>query len=119
MINVEKSSAANDFFFVICWVLAIADSLHYYVLCKHKILDGRQSCFAVAFFIDFSFAMQMTWALMPLSILYSNEEHLQIQEVYDEAGVWGFWKGVFPTLIMVREKWLLYVLRDITDSSCY
>ncbi|KAK1320230.1 Peroxisomal nicotinamide adenine dinucleotide carrier [Acorus calamus] len=24
-----------------------------------------------------------------------------VQEVYDEAGVWGFWKGVFPTLIMV------------------
>ncbi|KAL6531043.1 hypothetical protein OROHE_014112 [Orobanche hederae] len=24
-----------------------------------------------------------------------------IQEVYDEAGVLGFWKGVFPTLIMV------------------
>ncbi|TYI78281.1 hypothetical protein E1A91_D06G200200v1 [Gossypium mustelinum] len=23
-----------------------------------------------------------------------------IQEVYDEAGFWGFWKGVFPTLIM-------------------
>ncbi|XP_021664956.2 peroxisomal nicotinamide adenine dinucleotide carrier isoform X3 [Hevea brasiliensis] len=25
---------------------------------------------------------------------------MQIQEVYDEAGVCGFWKGVFPTLIM-------------------
>ncbi|KAL9402404.1 hypothetical protein Peur_006253 [Populus x canadensis] len=22
------------------------------------------------------------------------------QELYDEAGIWGFWKGVFPTLIM-------------------
>jgi len=27
---------------------------------------------------------------------------LQIQEVYDEAGVLGFWKGVLPTLVMVR-----------------
>lgn len=27
-----------------------------------------------------------------------------IQEVFDEAGVWGFWKGVFPTLFMVRDK---------------
>lgn len=26
----------------------------------------------------------------------------QIQDVYDEAGVTGFWKGVIPTLIMVR-----------------
>ncbi|KAH9766978.1 peroxisomal nicotinamide adenine dinucleotide carrier [Citrus sinensis] len=25
-----------------------------------------------------------------------------IQEVYDEAGLWGFWRGVFPTLIMAR-----------------
>ncbi|KAK7842990.1 peroxisomal nicotinamide adenine dinucleotide carrier [Quercus suber] len=24
-----------------------------------------------------------------------------IQEVFDEAGVWGFWKGVFPTLFMI------------------
>ncbi|KAH9766977.1 peroxisomal nicotinamide adenine dinucleotide carrier [Citrus sinensis] len=24
-----------------------------------------------------------------------------IQEVYDEAGLWGFWRGVFPTLIMI------------------
>lgn len=38
----------------------------------------------------------------------------QIREVYDEAGVTGFWKGVIPTLIMVRElmilKFLLYCL---------
>ncbi|KAG8490423.1 hypothetical protein CXB51_016113 [Gossypium anomalum] len=27
-----------------------------------------------------------------------------IQEVYDEAGFWGFWKGVFPTLIMARHQ---------------
>ncbi|KAK4403358.1 Peroxisomal nicotinamide adenine dinucleotide carrier [Sesamum angolense] len=27
-----------------------------------------------------------------------------IQEVYDEAGVLGFWKGVFPTLIMKLKK---------------
>lgn len=30
----------------------------------------------------------------------------QIQEVYGEAGVCGFWKGVFPTLIMVCDNWL-------------
>jgi len=38
----------------------------------------------------------------------------QIREVYDEAGITGFWKGVIPTLIMVRElmnlKLLLYCL---------
>lgn len=34
---------------------------------------------------------------------------VQIQEVYDEAGVWGFWRGVFPTLIMVCKKLLLHI----------
>lgn len=39
-------------------------------------------------------------------------EYLQIQEVYGEAGFWGFWKGVLPTLIMVCKKWLLLLLRE-------
>lgn len=38
-----------------------------------------------------------------------DAEYLQIQEVYDEAGLWGFWRGVFPTLIMVRNNLLLHV----------
>ncbi|RWW90288.1 hypothetical protein BHE74_00000562 [Ensete ventricosum] len=29
---------------------------------------------------------------------------MQVQELYDEAGFWGFWKGVIPTLIMVSRK---------------
>lgn len=33
--------------------------------------------------------------------------YLQVQEVYDEAGFWGFWKGVFPTLIMVSNLQVL------------
>jgi hypothetical protein len=36
-----------------------------------------------------------------ISIIISHT-YLQIQEVYDEAGVLGFWKGVLPTLVMVR-----------------
>lgn len=33
--------------------------------------------------------------------IYFDVKSLQIQEVYDEGGLWGFWRGVFPTLIMV------------------
>ncbi|GAV56792.1 Mito_carr domain-containing protein [Cephalotus follicularis] len=35
-----------------------------------------------------------------------------IQEVYDEAGVWGFWKGVFPTLIMVSNPSIQFMLYE-------
>lgn len=31
------------------------------------------------------------------------EKFIQILEVYNEAGVRGFWNGVIPTLIMVRD----------------
>ncbi|KAF5738470.1 peroxisomal nicotinamide adenine dinucleotide carrier-like isoform X1 [Tripterygium wilfordii] len=35
-----------------------------------------------------------------------------IQEVYDEAGLWGFWKGVFPTLIMVSNPSMQFMLYE-------
>ncbi|KAL6503740.1 hypothetical protein OROGR_025663 [Orobanche gracilis] len=35
-----------------------------------------------------------------------------IQEVYDEAGVLGFWKGVFPTLIMVSNPAIQFMLYE-------
>lgn len=51
--------------------------------------------------------------MLKLSHTQANEFHdryywcldviSQVQEVYDEAGVWGFWKGVIPTLIMVSK----------------
>lgn len=45
------------------------------------------------------------------------EKFIQILEVYNEAGVRGFWNGVIPTLIMVRDDWLLNLSRVITDPS--
>ncbi|XP_031486170.1 peroxisomal nicotinamide adenine dinucleotide carrier [Nymphaea colorata] len=35
-----------------------------------------------------------------------------VQEVYDEAGVLGFWKGVVPTLIMVSNPTLQFMLYE-------
>ncbi|XP_052206265.1 peroxisomal nicotinamide adenine dinucleotide carrier [Diospyros lotus] len=35
-----------------------------------------------------------------------------IQEVYDEAGVWGFWNGVLPTLIMVSNPSIQFMLYE-------
>ncbi|XP_075672198.1 peroxisomal nicotinamide adenine dinucleotide carrier isoform X1 [Castanea sativa] len=35
-----------------------------------------------------------------------------IQEVFDEAGVWGFWKGVFPTLFMVSNPSIQFMLYE-------
>ncbi|KAJ6909737.1 peroxisomal nicotinamide adenine dinucleotide carrier-like [Populus alba x Populus x berolinensis] len=34
------------------------------------------------------------------------------QELYDEAGIWGFWKGVFPTLIMVSNPSIQFMLYE-------
>lgn len=51
-------------------------------------------------------------ALYASAFLMRNVAHVQIQEVYGEAGVRGFWKGVLPTLIMVCDKWLLMVLME-------
>ncbi|XP_044507146.1 peroxisomal nicotinamide adenine dinucleotide carrier-like isoform X1 [Mangifera indica] len=42
-----------------------------------------------------------------------------IQEIYGEAGLWGFWKGVFPTLIMVSEYLLLCVTGATLTVSHY
>ncbi|OMO76138.1 Mitochondrial substrate/solute carrier [Corchorus olitorius] len=39
-------------------------------------------------------------------------EELAIQEVYDEAGFWGFWKGVAPTLIMVSNPSIQFMLYE-------
>jgi hypothetical protein len=33
----------------------------------------------------------------------------QIQEVYHESGIRGFWKGLIPTLIMVSYLLLKYI----------
>ncbi|XP_031255625.1 peroxisomal nicotinamide adenine dinucleotide carrier [Pistacia vera] len=35
-----------------------------------------------------------------------------IQEIYGEAGFWGFWKGVFPTLIMVSNPSIQFMLYE-------
>ncbi|KAH7548200.1 hypothetical protein ACOSP7_032429 [Xanthoceras sorbifolium] len=35
-----------------------------------------------------------------------------IQEVYGEAGLWGFWKGVIPTLIMVSNPSMQFMLYE-------
>ncbi|XP_073045944.1 peroxisomal nicotinamide adenine dinucleotide carrier-like [Primulina eburnea] len=35
-----------------------------------------------------------------------------IQEVYGEAGVFGFWKGVFPTLIMVSNPSMQFMIYE-------
>ncbi|TKY47517.1 Peroxisomal nicotinamide adenine dinucleotide carrier [Spatholobus suberectus] len=35
-----------------------------------------------------------------------------IQEIYDEAGIWGFWKGVLPTLIMVSNPSIQFMLYE-------
>ncbi|GAB4831862.1 hypothetical protein Ancab_005878 [Ancistrocladus abbreviatus] len=35
-----------------------------------------------------------------------------IQEVYNEAGFWGFWKGVLPTLIMVSNPSIQFMLYE-------
>ncbi|PNT17468.1 hypothetical protein POPTR_010G192600v4 [Populus trichocarpa] len=35
-----------------------------------------------------------------------------IQELYDEAGIQGFWKGVFPTLIMVSNPSMQFMLYE-------
>ncbi|KAJ1426399.1 Mitochondrial substrate/solute carrier [Sesbania bispinosa] len=39
-------------------------------------------------------------------------QSFKIQEVYDEAGVWGFWKGVLPTLIMVSNPSIQFMLYE-------
>ncbi|CAK9135729.1 unnamed protein product [Ilex paraguariensis] len=35
-----------------------------------------------------------------------------INEVYDEAGIWGFWRGVLPTLIMVSNPSIQFMLYE-------
>ncbi|XP_028551411.1 peroxisomal nicotinamide adenine dinucleotide carrier isoform X2 [Dendrobium catenatum] len=37
---------------------------------------------------------------------------MQIKELYDEAGLLGFWKGVFPTLIMVCNPAIQFMLYE-------
>jgi hypothetical protein len=40
---------------------------------------------------------------------------LQIQDLYKEAGVLGFWKGVIPALIMVSRCFqIFFLLNDFT-----
>lgn len=35
-----------------------------------------------------------------------------VQELYDEAGFWGFWKGVIPTLIMVSNPSIQFMIYE-------
>ncbi|XP_072983711.1 peroxisomal nicotinamide adenine dinucleotide carrier-like isoform X2 [Typha latifolia] len=35
-----------------------------------------------------------------------------VQEVYDDAGLWGFWNGVTPTLIMVSNPTIQFMLYE-------
>ncbi|URE46497.1 mitochondrial substrate carrier family protein [Musa troglodytarum] len=35
-----------------------------------------------------------------------------VQELYNEAGLWGFWKGVVPTLIMVSNPSIQFMLYE-------
>ncbi|KAM7271146.1 hypothetical protein ACFE04_030360 [Oxalis oulophora] len=35
-----------------------------------------------------------------------------VQEIFGEAGVWGFWKGVLPTLIMVSNPSIQFMLYE-------
>ena len=67
-------------------------------------------CFFVG--LGFTYSCNFISCFEVFFFLVCNLKLLQVQEVYDEAGVLGFWKGVFPTLIMVSEKWFLYVLRE-------
>ncbi|KAI5075480.1 hypothetical protein GOP47_0009556 [Adiantum capillus-veneris] len=36
----------------------------------------------------------------------------QIRDLYDEAGIRGFWKGVFPTLVMVSNPSIQFMLYE-------
>ncbi|XP_061343547.1 peroxisomal nicotinamide adenine dinucleotide carrier [Gastrolobium bilobum] len=49
--------------------------------------------------------------LSPVEPLAYGTSHV-IQEVYGEAGVWGFWKGVLPTLIMVSNPSIQFMLYE-------
>ncbi|KAJ6718009.1 PEROXISOMAL NICOTINAMIDE ADENINE DINUCLEOTIDE CARRIER [Salix purpurea] len=54
---------------------------------------------------------QMKKALDSLECPPYGTSHV-IQELYDEAGIWGFWKGVFPTLIMVSNPSMQFMLYE-------
>uniref|UniRef100_A0A7N0T6D9 Peroxisomal nicotinamide adenine dinucleotide carrier n=1 Tax=Kalanchoe fedtschenkoi TaxID=63787 RepID=A0A7N0T6D9_KALFE len=43
--------------------------------------------------------------------------HDAIQEVYDEAGILGFWRGVIPTLIMVSNPSIQFMLYETMLSK--
>jgi hypothetical protein len=43
---------------------------------------------------------------------------LQVKDLYKEAGVLGFWKGVLPTLIMVVFSFPCQRILHITECKC-
>nr|CAB3496403.1 unnamed protein product [Digitaria exilis] len=47
-----------------------------------------------------------------LFLLLSDMLYLQFQELYKEAGVFGFWKGVIPALIMVSNPAIQFMLYE-------
>ncbi|KAI3891106.1 hypothetical protein MKW98_007411 [Papaver atlanticum] len=63
-----------------------------------------------------------------LNVLLTNHiwgvvTHMQVQELFDEAGVLGFWKGVFPTLMKVTNpsiQFMIYetLLKKFESKAC-
>ncbi|KAL5983270.1 hypothetical protein ACLOJK_017354 [Asimina triloba] len=50
--------------------------------------------------------------LVDLQVMGVAPAKSEVQEVYDEAGFWGFWKGVLPTLIMVSNPSIQFMLYE-------
>lgn len=93
----RTSCISNTSYYVNCFVIQIGGiATIFSFLHLHQ---THPSCSSHMGFFDWTFLMR-------------NVAYVQIQEIYGEAGVWGFWKGVFPTLIMVCDSWLLKVLME-------
>ncbi|KAM3017541.1 hypothetical protein FF2_001423 [Malus domestica] len=63
---------------------------------------------------EFCFLIHTSLALVPATIfpIITIYGRIQIQEIYDEGGVFGFWRGVFPTLIMVSNPSMQFMLYE-------
>lgn len=68
-----------------------------------------QVCYSSSFYLATRFYLFIYFFTC---FLWHTVECIQVQEVYDEAGVLGFWKGLFPTLIMVGQKLLFHLLNE-------
>ncbi|KAG6481519.1 hypothetical protein ZIOFF_058123 [Zingiber officinale] len=54
---------------------------------------------------------RISHVVFKVGCLYTGSD-IVIQELYDEAGMWGFWKGVVPTLIMVSNPSIQFMLYE-------